>query len=91
LGGEAKEPDATPESKEEETVIDFTLGVQPYELWNVDVKYKSYQDEDFRVHRTAEFTKKGDKPVRVTHIEQRHAETLNAQSENSKQRLYLKK
>jgi hypothetical protein len=64
---------------------------QPFELWDIRVDYKREQNPDtFEIETKPVITKKGDKPVRVTHIEQRHADILNAQAENSKQYYFPK-
>lgn len=65
--------------------------IKPFECWNVEVTYKKVQNpETFEVESVPEFKKKGDAPVKITHIEQHHADTLNAQVGNSKQYYYPK-
>jgi hypothetical protein len=64
---------------------------QPFELWDISVDFKKEQNpETFEVETIPVITKKGDKPVRITHIEQRHADILNSQAQNSKQYYYPK-
>jgi hypothetical protein len=81
----------TPESQENQQVEAETPLVQEFELWNVEVTFKRQMDpETFEVVTIHEFSKKGDKALRSTFIEQRHADILNEQSVNSKQRYYAK-
>lgn len=64
---------------------------QEFECWNVDIKVTKPIDPETGEHeRKVTITKKGTDPARVTIIDQKHADVLNAQVENTKQYFYPK-
>lgn len=62
-----------------------------YEEWKVTISHKTILDDDLnkKVVVTA-IDKTGEKPIRTTRIESRHADALNAQVENRRTYYYLK-